>query len=95
MLATQANERYQGLESKLVTISSYQSDLNSYETLYGTDPSKWPQGKRESYQQLESAIRSLKASYNLDCSDYRALWSNEWKSIVAPKDLPTTCNLID
>lgn len=91
MLSAQANEMYEGLEAKIVSIQNLEDELNSYTNLYGEDATKWPQGKRQEYQQLEQAIRNLKTSYSQDCASYKAMWNNEWKDFAAPKDLPTYC----
>lgn len=93
-LSEQANDANEALSAKLDTINVYQSELDSYVSLYGEDVTKWPFGKRESYQQLEKQIFSLKVSYNSECADYNSLWQNEWKSLVAPRDLPTYCETL-
>lgn len=91
MLAAQANEMYEGLEAKIVSIQALEDELKSYTDLYGTDATNWPQGKRQEYQQLQQAIRNLTTSYSQDCAAYKAMWNNEWKDFAAPKDLPTYC----
>lgn len=91
MLSAQANEKHEGLLAKIVSIQNLEDELQPYTELYGEDATKWPQGKRQEYQQLEQAIRNLKTSYSQDCADYRAMWNNEWKDFAAPKDLPTYC----
>lgn len=94
-LSRQANDAWQGLEAQQATIAVQRERLSEFNSLYGDNTSEWPQGKREEYQQLSSALRNLVAAYNLQCGQYNALWQDEWRSLPAPDDLPTRCDLMD
>lgn len=94
-LSRQANDRYQSLEAKLSSIQAQERKLNEFATLYGEDVTKWAQGKRQEYQQLSTIVTNLKTSYNGDCAQYMSMWQDEWRSLVAPRDLPTRCELLN
>lgn len=93
MLSRQANDNYKALEAKRMNINNQQEKLDEFEMLYGEG--QWPQGKRQEYQQLSSILMNTKSAYNADCARYEAMWNDEWRSIVAPGDLPTTCEMIN
>ena len=60
---------------------------------YGEDMTNWPQGKRDEYLQLQAQVTNLSTSYNAQCGQYNALWEDEWRSLPAPNDLPTHCEM--
>lgn len=93
-LSTTANEMHSGLEGELATLIAQKTSINTYEDLYGEDKTKWPQGKRDEYQQEQVLYRQGVSAYNTNCGKYNALWNNEWKSVVAPDDLPEQCELL-
>lgn len=93
-LSRQANERWQALEAQKSSISVQENRLGEFNILYGEDTAKWPLGKREEYQQLSASLRNLVTAYNASCGQYNALWNDEWRSLPAPKDLPTRCDLM-
>lgn len=90
-LSKKANESYQALKAKRDAVQLQQDILNEYTELYGTDFAAWPQGKRDEFQQQKRIVSQLITSYNADCAQYKALWQDEWRSVPAPNDLPTTC----
>ena len=94
MLSRQANDAWQALEAQEASIASQKKALDQYTDLYGDDMAKWPQGKRQEYQQGMVAYSNLVNAYNRSCSQYNAMWQDEWRSIPAPDDLPTRCELV-
>jgi hypothetical protein len=57
----------------------------------GANAATWPQGKAEEYQQLQTQRRNREAQYDQLCATYEARWSDEWRGIPAPDDLPQRC----
>ena len=95
MLSREANNSWQALKAGQQTIANIESDVHDMSVLYGEDASKWPQGKHDEYLQLKTQLRNLKTAYNSSCGQYNAMWQDEWRSIPAPDDLPTHCELIN
>ena len=93
-LSRQANEAWSALKSKQANIAGLESKTADFTLTYGEDRLKWPQGKSEEFMQTRQQLQNLKISYNADCGQYNALWQDEWRSVVAPKDLPTKCELM-
>ena len=93
-LSRQANDHYQSLEASLGSIQVQRKTTEAYLELYGEDYSTWPQGKRDEYQQNQRQLQNLINAYNQSCAQYKALWLDEWRDVVAPNDLPTTCETI-
>jgi hypothetical protein len=94
-ISREANEAWQALESQKANVSNIRDDMLTMKQLYGEDMSKWPQGKDDEYLQLQQQQINMINAYNSQCAAYRAKWKNEWWEISAPKDLPTTCDLIE
>lgn len=92
-LSRQANEAWQALEAKEASIEQVESKANLMITAYGEDMKVWPQGKRDEYLQLQAQVTNLTTSFNAQCGQYNALWSDEWRGIPAPDDLPTRCKM--
>jgi hypothetical protein len=95
MLSRQANESYQALEAQERSITAIRAKAEQMITAYGEDMSKWPQGKRDEYLQLQQQVTNLTVAYNAACARYKAMWQDEWRAISAPGDLPTTCQMLD
>ena len=93
-LSRQANDNWQALEAQRHSIEQVQRRANDIVLLYGEDQSTWPQGKDEEYLQLKQQASNLTIAYNNACGQYKAMWQDEWRSIPAPNDLPTTCDMI-
>lgn len=93
-LSREANDRWQALQGQQATIGLGQQRLREFDALYGADRTKWPQGKREEYQQLSTQVNNLVTAYNLSCSQYNALWQDAWRDLPAPDDLPRSCPLL-
>lgn len=93
-LSREANDRWQALQGQQATVALGQQSLAEFEALYGVDRTKWPQGKREEYQQLRTQVGNLITAYNLSCSQYNALWGDAWRDLPAPDDLPRSCPLM-
>ena len=89
-----ANDRWQALQAQQATIALAQQNVGEFDALYGADRVKWPQGKRDEYQQLRTQTNNLITAYNLSCSQYNALWQDAWRDIPAPDDLPRSCALL-
>lgn len=95
MLSRQANESYQALAAQEQSVSVIRGKAEQMITAYGEDMSKWPQGKRQEYLQLQSQVTNLIVAYNASCARYKAMWQDEWRAISAPMDLPTTCQMLE
>lgn len=93
-ISREANEQWNALQGQRASIGRVQASADEYITLYGEDMMTWPQGKRDQYQQVLADVRNKVSAYNTSCADYNALYDDEWSSIVAPKDLPGYCELI-
>ena len=93
-LSRQANNAWEALNSQRESISVLDSRAEDMVLAYGEDQSKWPQGKRDEYLQLRQQYHNAIIAYNSACGQYRAMWSDEWRSVPAPDDLPTTCEMI-
>jgi hypothetical protein len=94
-ISRQANEAHQALEAKERNITAARERVDSYETLYGADTSVWPQGKRDEYLQAQRDLDNDIAAYNRECGQYNALMDDEWRGVVAPEDLPPSCQFIE
>lgn len=94
-MSREANNEWQALKAKQASIANLENDARLMIALYGEDFSKWPQGKHEEYLQIQKQITNLKLSYNSECGQYRAMWNDEWRSLPAPDDLPTTCDFLE
>lgn len=93
-LSRQANDHFQSLEASLSSIQVQRETTESYPKLYGETYDTWPQGKRDEYQQNQRQLQNLINAYNQSCARYKALWQDEWRDIMAPKDLPKTCEVV-
>lgn len=94
-LSRQANDSWSALDAQRASITTQRQRVNEFDTLYGADPAKWPQGKRTEYQQMTAALRNLINAYNHNCGQYNAMWLDEWRDIPAPDDLPKRCDMLD
>lgn len=94
-LSRQANDSYQALAAQEQSVSVIRNKAEQMMIAYGEDMAKWPQGKRQEYLQLQAQVTNLIVAYNGACAKYKAMWQDEWREIAAPKDLPTTCAMLD
>lgn len=90
-LSREANDRWHGLDAKRSTIMVQQQALATYERDYGVDRSTWPQGKVGEYRQLDKVVTDLLTSYNHECGQYEAMWTDAWRDLPAPDNLPKKC----
>jgi len=95
MLSRQANDEWAALQSQRANVDNVDAQIDAMLEMYGEDKSVWPQGKDEEYLQLLTQRRNMTSAYNAQCARYRSMWADTWQGIVAPSDLPTTCDLID
>lgn len=92
-LSAQTNDRFQALEAQRQDIARAELALVSFRNQYGTDASVWPQGKNAEYSQLLTRYQNATAAYDAACGQYRAYFSDTWRDIPAPNDLPKTCDM--
>jgi hypothetical protein len=95
MLSRQANDRYQALEAREKSVYSIRLKAEMMMTAYGEEMETWPLGKRDEYLQLRAQETNLILAYNNACAEYKAMWLDEWRSVAAPPDLPTTCEAME
>jgi hypothetical protein len=93
-LSQQTNQRYTALVQQVGDITDLQQQLEQFEVSYGADRGKWPQGKREEYDQVFTMLTNRRSAYRALCAEYQAIWADEWRGIPAPDDLPKECPLI-
>lgn len=93
-LSREANDRWQALLSAQASIVQVRRALLEFNSLYGEDASRWPQGKRQEFQQMQANLTNLIQSYNGQCGQYNALWRDTWRDVPAPNDLPKECQLL-
>lgn len=92
-LSKQANEQWEALQAQLANINAAQQSAEDLVNLYGEDKSSWPQGKGDEYLQFKQQARNFITAYNASCATYNALWQDEWRSVPAPDDMSTSCDL--
>lgn len=92
-MSRQANDAWQALEAKQASIDAIETKAGQMVLAYGEDMTVWPQGKRDEYLQLQAQATNLSTSYNSQCGQYNAMWADEWRSVPAPNDLPTHCEM--
>lgn len=92
-LSRQANDSYEALEAQRQNMTAVRAKADAMLDLYGDG--EWPQGKRDEYLQLQQQVTNLTMAYNAACAKYKAMWQDEWRSVAAPRDLPTTCSMLE
>ncbi len=90
----EANDAWSGLQAQLASITTAKADASRLIEVNGEDKTKWPQGDKEKYLQMEARVSNLVTAYNVSCGKYNGMWNDEWRSINAPGDLPRHCDLI-
>jgi len=94
-LSREANNAWQALEAKRESINVLEQKAGLMVSAYGEDMTVWPQGKRDEYLQIQSQVTNQKTAYNAACGQYNAFWEDEWRSIPAPNDIPTSCEFLN
>lgn len=83
-----------GLLARRANIAIVERQQTDIVELYGPDTGTWPMARRDQYQQLSQAQTQQVMAYNLHCAEYQARWENVFHNVVAPRNIPRDCELI-
>ena len=79
------------LTATKANIDALESKQQDMIFLNGEDTSRWPISTRDEYKQVGQQILQLETAYNQACGEYQAKWDNVFHNIVAPRDIPRSC----
>lgn len=78
---TEFNDRHEHLKSLLLQIDTTEQSINALETQYnGISAAKWDYQDRMALKSLQQSYVDLVTSYNSQCSQYNADWTNQYKA---------------
>lgn len=82
---------YEQVDANKRIVASLEAKQASLMAINGNDTTRWPASARDEYSQTTQQVLQMQTAISAACGQYNARFRNTFHSIVAPSDLPRSC----